>query len=64
MAKDRWNGELEGLVRKANNIGWDEVRAEWEGKITGLVRKIKETGSETVSVSVSGVTTPAPKREG
>jgi MICOS complex subunit MIC12 len=44
FAKDRWNGEIEGLVRKVNNTDWNEVRSEWEGKIMALVSRLRESG--------------------
>jgi altered-inheritance-of-mitochondria protein 5 len=41
-AKDRWNGEIEGLVRRMHNTDWNEVRSEWGGRIAGLVGRLRE----------------------
>jgi altered-inheritance-of-mitochondria protein 5 len=35
-AKDRWNGEIEGLVKKAQTTDWNMVRDDLEGKMATL----------------------------
>jgi len=45
FAKDRWNGEIEGLVRKVNNTDWNEVRSELEGRIMALASRLKDSGN-------------------
>ena len=42
--KDRWNSEVEGLVRKAQYTDWNEVRERWEALAGDAWRRIK--GSE------------------
>lgn len=34
--KDRWNAEVEGLVRAAQNVDWDLLRAGVEGRLRAL----------------------------
>lgn len=41
MLKDRWNGEVEGLVKKVQHIDWNEVREGIEGTAQGAWRKLK-----------------------
>jgi len=39
-AKDRWNGELEGLVRRAYGLDWKRVRGEVRGRAEGIWRRV------------------------
>jgi len=41
--KDRWNGEVEGLVRKAQNTDWNHVRERWEARIGTVFAKVRES---------------------
>ena len=34
--KDRWNAEVEGLVRGVQETDWDAVRATIEGRVRGV----------------------------
>ena len=42
--KDRWNSEVEGLVRKAQYTDWNEVRERWETLAGDAWRRL--SGSE------------------
>lgn len=33
MLKDRWNREVEGLVRRVQDTDWEEVRIRWENRV-------------------------------
>jgi altered-inheritance-of-mitochondria protein 5 len=41
MAKDRWNREIEGLLRGAYETDWNAVRAKWEDRVVGLASSAK-----------------------
>ena len=41
--KDRWNGEVEGLVRRVQTTDWSEVRERWERRIGNVFSKLQET---------------------
>ena len=41
--KDRWNREIEGLVRKAQTTDWEAVRIDWEHKISNAFNKLRNT---------------------
>jgi Altered inheritance of mitochondria 5 len=43
MMKDRWNGEVEGLVRRVQTTDWSEVRERWERRIGNVFSKLQET---------------------
>lgn len=38
-AKDRWNSEIEGLVRKVENLDWDAARTTLEDRIANIWAK-------------------------
>jgi len=40
MLKDRWNGEVEGLVRRAQTIDWNEMRDGVEKTVEGGWRRL------------------------
>ncbi|KAF2471535.1 uncharacterized protein BDR25DRAFT_259937 [Lindgomyces ingoldianus] len=42
MAKDRWNREMEGAVRKIYNTDWRRVREDAEDKVGGIIEKLRE----------------------
>ncbi|KAF2013860.1 hypothetical protein BU24DRAFT_452668 [Aaosphaeria arxii CBS 175.79] len=42
MAKDRWNRELEGVVRRVYNTDWRRVREDVEDRIGGVVNRMKD----------------------
>jgi altered-inheritance-of-mitochondria protein 5 len=42
MAKDRWNRELEGAVKKVYGTDWRKVRESAEDRLGGLVERIRE----------------------
>ncbi len=41
--KDRWNREVEGLVRKAQTTDWEAVRIRWENRIGRAFDRIRST---------------------
>jgi MICOS complex subunit MIC12 len=41
--KDRWDGEVEGLVRRVEETDWNQVRARWEGRIGTVWAKLRES---------------------
>jgi altered-inheritance-of-mitochondria protein 5 len=64
-AKDMWNAEIEGLVRRVYEQDWNAARARWENRLVGTlestVQKVRETGGPAVARVVDA---PAVKREG
>jgi len=48
MAKDKWNGEIEGLVRRAYETDWVAVGHQWETRAAAawgnLRKQAKEAG--------------------
>ncbi|KAF2662337.1 hypothetical protein K491DRAFT_710276 [Lophiostoma macrostomum CBS 122681] len=42
MAKDRWNRELEGVVRRVYETDWRRVRERAEDRVGGLVGSVRE----------------------
>jgi altered-inheritance-of-mitochondria protein 5 len=42
MAKDRWNRELEGAIRRAYETDWRRVREGTEDRIGEIVRRLRE----------------------
>lgn len=51
MAKDRWNAEVERLVRWGNNVEWDEVREQMEvgvGRVWNKLQAAKEPAGEGI----------------
>ena len=43
MAKDRWNRELEGVVKKIYNTDWRRVRESAEDRASVIMQKIRES---------------------
>ena len=43
--KDRWNREVEGLVRRVEETDWNQVRARWEGRIGAVWTRLRESGA-------------------
>jgi hypothetical protein len=41
--KDRWNGEVEGLVRRVQETDWNQVRARWESRIGTIWAKMRQS---------------------
>ena len=41
-AKDRWNGEVEGLVRRVQGVDWRSAREGLEDRLTSAWRKVRE----------------------
>jgi hypothetical protein len=41
--KDRWNAEVEGLVRRVEETDWNQVRARWESRIGAVWAKLRES---------------------
>jgi len=41
--KDRWNREVEGLVRKAQTTDWEAVRIRWENRIKSAFDSLRST---------------------
>ena len=39
--KDRWNSEIEGVVRRTQNIDWNEVRERWEARLGNVWEKLR-----------------------
>ncbi|KAF2461534.1 hypothetical protein BDY21DRAFT_89447 [Lineolata rhizophorae] len=46
-AKDKWNAEVETLVRKVYDTDWNQVREQAEDNVGAVWRKIKDLGKET-----------------
>ena len=44
MAKDRWNRELEGVVKKVYETDWRRVRERGEDGVFALVERIRQSG--------------------
>ncbi|KAF2399138.1 hypothetical protein EJ06DRAFT_557628 [Trichodelitschia bisporula] len=42
QAKDRWNGEITALVRKAQMTDWTAVQQRWEGSLASLWKRATE----------------------
>lgn len=42
MAKDRWNRELEGVVRRVYETDWRRVRERAEDRVSAVLDKLKE----------------------
>lgn len=40
--KDRWNKEVESLVRGSQDVDWDFVRAGLEGRVRGWLERDKD----------------------
>lgn len=43
LLKDRWNREVEGLVRKAQHTDWEAVRLRWEARLGSAWAKVRGT---------------------
>lgn len=43
-AKDRWNGELEGLVRRVQTTDWRAEREQWEDRLGKVWGRVWESG--------------------
>ena len=41
-AKDRWNGEVEGLVRRVQEVDWRSVREGLEDRLMSAWGKVRE----------------------
>jgi len=41
--KDRWNGEVESLVRRVQETDWNQVRARWESRIGTVWAKMRQS---------------------
>ena len=46
MMKDRWNGEIEGLVRRIEDTDWNEVRERWERRVGNVWEKLRRSETE------------------
>jgi len=57
MAKDRWNAEVEGLLRLTYNTDWNQVRANW-------VDRALKLASGTIKMVSGTVESPQQRREG
>lgn len=42
MAKDRWNRELEGVVKKVYTTDWRRVRENTEDSLFALLEKVRQ----------------------
>ena len=73
--KDRWNAEVEGLVRRVEETDWNQVRARWESRIGTVWAKLRESGAgdqfkenvmgageEVKKASQEALQSPEPKR--
>jgi altered-inheritance-of-mitochondria protein 5 len=40
MAKDRWNAEIEGLLRRAYGTDWNKARADVEDGLSGVASRL------------------------
>ena len=45
-AKDRWNGEVEGLVRRVQGVDWRGAREELEDRLMSAWGKVREKGGK------------------
>jgi altered-inheritance-of-mitochondria protein 5 len=43
MAKDRWNRELENVVKKAYNTDWRKVRESTEDRLSAVFERMRES---------------------
>ena len=41
-ARDRWNGEVEGLVRRVQGVDWRSVREGLEDRLMSAWGKVRE----------------------
>ncbi|KAK5942218.1 hypothetical protein PMZ80_006173 [Knufia obscura] len=41
--KDRWNREVEGIVRKVQTTDWEAVRIRWENRISSAFNGVRNT---------------------
>ncbi|KAF2185634.1 hypothetical protein K469DRAFT_738933 [Zopfia rhizophila CBS 207.26] len=46
MAKDRWNREVEGVVRRVHGTDWRRVREQWEDRVGNVISKLREEGGK------------------
>ncbi|PSN68880.1 hypothetical protein BS50DRAFT_572066 [Corynespora cassiicola Philippines] len=46
MAKDKWNGQVEGIVKRVYETDWRRVRENVEDKLGNAVSKLKESKPE------------------
>jgi MICOS complex subunit MIC12 len=42
MAKDRWNAEIEGLLRRTYNKDWNKARADVEDGLYGITSRLRK----------------------
>ncbi len=56
MLKDRWNSEVENMVRMAQTTDWDKVRESWESRIGSVWAKVRESDAgERLKENVAGM---------
>jgi hypothetical protein len=48
QAKDRWNTEIEGMVRRIYDTDWNHVRADWEDRIARIANRISAGTTEAI----------------
>lgn len=46
MLKQRWNAEIEGMVRRVEETDWREVRERWERRGVGLWKNMTRDQAE------------------
>ena len=49
--KDKWNAEVEGLVRRAQSTDWNEVRVRWERRLGNVWDKMRAEGADAKSIA-------------
>jgi MICOS complex subunit MIC12 len=49
QAKDKWNTEIEGIVRRIYDTDWNQVRANWEDRIGDIAKRVSAETTEAVS---------------
>jgi len=61
--KDRWNAEIEGLVRRAEETDWNAVRERWEGRLGSVWGKLQAGEvAQRLNDAVAGTTEEMKRR--
>ena len=56
MLKDRWNSEVENMVRRAQTTDWDKVRESWESRVGSVWARVRESeAGERFKENVAGI---------
>jgi len=52
VLKDKWNAEVEGLVRRAQHTDWNQVRERVENGAGVVWRRLRESGGDEAAAKV------------